>query len=106
MQTITTHADAMKAQLAKASVPLTHKEMTAHIRKRIKVAGIKARVRLYEACGARWIQVNVPEYDVDFTEEEQRTIRQIAVTNRLTWARGMEIDVEQMTNPKTFDFEY
>lgn len=83
---------------------LTHKEMTAHIRKRIKVAGIKANVRMQNSCGSKIIQVNTIEYGVEFSDEDQRTIRQIAKTNRLTWVRGLDIDVNQMTNPYEFNF--
>jgi hypothetical protein len=89
---IISKADAIAAQLAKPIVPLTHKEITAHLRKRIAVAGIKARVRLYEACGDRYIQVSGATFEAEFSEEEQRTIRQIAKTNGLTFAQGMEID--------------
>lgn len=79
-------------------------EMTAHIRRRIKAAGIKARVRKFD--DSRTIQVNAPAFGVEFTEDEQREIRHIAVCNRLTWVRGLPIVVEQMTNPSAFDFHY
>ena len=49
---------------------MNHKEMTAHIRSRIKAAGIKARVRMMSG----GIQVYTPKYGVEFSEEEQRTI--------------------------------
>lgn len=74
----------------------------AHIRNRIKAAGIKARVRL--APGGGSMQVFAPAYGLVFSEEEQRQIRLIAKCNRLTLVRGMEIDIEQMTNPETFSF--
>lgn len=104
-QTITTKAGAMAAQIANAQ-PLNHKEMTAHLRKRIAVAGIQARVRMQESCGCLVIQVFVPAYEINFTEDEQRTIRQIAVVNGLTWVQGVPIDVERMTDPKQFDFYF
>ena len=83
---------------------LNHKEMTAHIRNRIKVAGIKARVRMQDCCGSKVLQVNAPAYGVEFTNEQQQTIRHIAKCNGLTWVRGAEIDVERMTNPHDFNF--
>lgn len=83
---------------------MNHKELTAHIRNRIKVAGIKARVCMQESCGNKVIVVYGTAYEINFTEEEQRTIRLIAKTNRLTWVRGMEIDIERMTDPKCFKF--
>jgi hypothetical protein len=107
MQTqIISYSDVVAAQLAKPVAPLTHKEMAAHIRKRIKVAGIKARVQMREACGDQYIQVFGVTFDAEFTDQEQREIRQIAKTNGLTLAQGMEIDVEQMTNSKTFEFVF
>jgi len=85
---------------------LTHKEMTAHIRNRIKQRGIKANVRMQVSCGDKVIQVNTIEYGLEFTNEEQREIRHIAKCNNLTWVRQMEINVEQMTNPFDFNFHY
>jgi hypothetical protein len=74
----------------------------AHIRSRIKHAGIKARVRV--APGGGSIQVNAPSYEAVFSDEEQRKIRLIAKVNGFTWVRGMEIVLEQMTNPSNFNF--
>ena len=42
---------------------MNHKEMTAHIRKRIRLAGIKARVCLYKASGRLWIRVNAISFE-------------------------------------------
>lgn len=84
---------------------LTHKQMTKHIRNRIKRAGVKANVRMQKGLGNdRIIQINTIEYGLEFTQEEQRTIRQIAKTNRLTHVMGVEIVVEQDTNPFDFNF--
>ena len=80
---------------------LTHKEMTAHIRKRIKIAGIVCKTKM--AAGGNII-VSVPEYGVEFSEEQQRAIRHIAICNKLTWVRAMPINVDQMTNPYDFSF--
>lgn len=86
---------------------VTHKEMTKNIRNRIKQAGIKANVRMQDGCeGSKKIQVNVIEYGMEFSEEEQRKIRHIAVCNRLTWVKMMPIDIEQMTNPFDFNFYF
>lgn len=93
-----------KTQPGADLAPLSLVEMTAHIRRRIKAAGIKARVRKFD--DSRTIQVNAPAFGVEFTEDEQREIRHIAVCNRLTWVRGLPIIVEQMTNPSAFDFHY
>lgn len=84
---------------------MNHKEMTQHIRNRIKAAGIKARCKMQDGCsGNRVIYVFAPAYGVEFSEADQRTVRLIAKTNRLTWVQGMEINLEQMTNPNEFHF--
>jgi hypothetical protein len=79
------------------------KQATQQIRQEIKAAGIKARVRMFPGNAAA-VQVSAPAYGVEFTEGEQRAIRQIAVNMGMTWVRRLEIDVEQMTNPHGFDF--
>lgn len=81
----------------------TLKSLTKHVRGRIRHEGIKARVRMSLA-GCKSIQVDVPEFGLEFTPEQQRKIRIIAQVNRLTWARGLPIDIEQMTNPAHFEF--
>lgn len=83
---------------------MDHKELTSHIRNRIKAAGIKAKCKMSISCGNRTIRIDAPAYDVLFTEEQQREIRLIAKCNRLKWVRGLEIDIEQMTNPHEFAF--
>lgn len=85
---------------------MDHKETTKHLRKRIKVAGIKARVAKYDSCGQAWIRVCVPGPEVRFSEDEQRQIRHIAKCNHLTRACRSEIDVERMTDPMDMHFEY
>lgn len=82
----------------------THKELTAHLRDRIKKAGIKACCSLQTYCGEQVIRVSVPKYDAQFTEDEQRTIRTIAQVNGLTFARGSAIDLDRMTNSQEFVF--
>lgn len=83
---------------------MNHKELTAHIRQRIAHAGIKARCKMQDSCGQKVISVDVPSFDAVFSESEQRTIRVIAIANRLTFAQGMAIDEFRMTNPKEFKF--
>lgn len=88
---------------------LTHKERTKHIRGRLKAAGIKAKCRLYEACGTRYISVVTPEYGKYFTPEQLKEIGIIAQVNGLTGARGSSIDLEnivQMTGQDQFNFEF
>ena len=82
------------------------KEMTAHIRDRIKAVGIKAKVRKWDETPTMggFIQINVPAYEAEFSEHEQRAIRNIAAVNGLTLVRGQPIDVERMTDPKTMSF--
>lgn len=81
---------------------MTITEKAAHLRSRIKHAGIKARVRV--APGGGSIQVNAPAFGVEFDENAQRQIRFIAKVIGYTLVRGMEINVEQMTNPCEFNF--
>ena len=85
---------------------MSHKEMTSHIRTRVAASGIKARVMMRNYCGVRGIAVVVPAYEIQFTESEQRGIRLIAKVNGLTRARGMEIDIERMTDPSQVNFEF
>jgi hypothetical protein len=83
---------------------MTHKEMTARIRNRIKQAGVKAKVSMQDICGSAVIYVRVPSYGITFSDEEQRTIRFIAKVNKLTWVQGQEIDVDRMTDPEGMKF--
>lgn len=96
--TQTHYSERVAEQLARIATlpPMTHKQMTAHIRARIKVAEIDARVKTHEASGCLWIHVSVPTFDTRFSPEEQRTIQQIAKTNRLTLVQGIEIDVDRV----------
>lgn len=83
---------------------MTFKQTTQQIRNRIKVAGIKASVRMITPTGCQVIQVSAPSYGVEFTANEQRRIRMIAKVNGCTWVQGMEIDINQNTNPDNFEF--
>lgn len=84
---------------------LTIKEMAAHIRDLIKKENIKARVRI-TAPYINSIQVFTRKYEDNFSAHEQRIIRNIAKCNGLTLVRGMPINVEQMTDPKHFEFYF
>jgi hypothetical protein len=80
-----------------------HTPKASTLRTLIKEAGIKARVRV--SPGDDCIQVYTCVYGIDFTEEDQYTIRNIAKNVMdFTWVRGMEIVVDQMTNPHNFNF--
>ena len=89
---------------------LNHSEMTAHIRKRLKVSGIKARVRksvVSSVFGTGGIQITTPSYDVKFSGEEAREIAFICNCNRLTGVRGDPIDVDlqaQISGREQIDF--
>jgi len=83
---------------------MNHKELTAHIRNRIKVAGILATCKKYTSCGHNWIRVSVASYEQDFTPCEQSRIKIIAQSNGLTLSRGQEINFYNSTNPKEFHF--
>ena len=77
-------------------------QLAAHIRGRGKASGLKARVRI--APGGGSLQVFTPVHGMKFSEKAQREIRLIAKCNGLSWVRGLEIDIEQMTNPYDFQF--
>jgi hypothetical protein len=79
-----------------------HKEMTAHIRTRIKANGIKASVSKYTSCGVNFIRVSVPAFDAEFTQDEQRKIHTVCKSNGMTLSRGMEIIIDQLTSSKEF----
>lgn len=72
-------------------------------RAELKTVGIKARCRVVP--GTRnAVQIFVPEYGLRFTDDEQRTIRTMAVNLGLTRVRGLPIDVERMTDPHEMNF--
>jgi hypothetical protein len=89
-----------------ATAAMSHKEMTAHIRARIKKAGISASVSKYESCGSKWIRVAVTAPDRNFTPCEQNAIKIIAQANGLTLARGLPIILHSSTNPQQFSFVF
>lgn len=84
---------------------MNHKEMTAHIRRRLSVSGIKASCRKQTICGARIVSVSPPAHNVEFTEDEQRQILLIGKVNGLTLVRGLAIETEgPMVHPHGVDF--
>lgn len=89
---------------------MNHKEITAHIRKRLKHAAVPCRVMMEESCGYKYVKVVVPTYDAEWTPEQLRTIGLIATVNKLTFVRGMPIHGEatimQLTGAKQFDFVF
>lgn len=82
---------------------MTQSEAAKHLRKRIRVAGIQARVRQLPA-SKTGLQVFPAAYGVEFSAEEQRQIRIIAQVNQLTLVRGMAIDTERNTDPFGMEF--
>ena len=74
---------------------MNHKEMTKHIRGRIKVAGIKTSVCKMTACGSDYIRVSTASHEQRFTDEEMVAINTICKSNGLTSVRGMEIEIEK-----------
>ena len=85
-----------------------HKELTKHIRKQIRIAGVKARVHMGSGNGGNiTIVVAVPSYEARFTSEEIRSFCHTAKCNRLTFVRGLEIDVDlesELTGRHQWDF--
>lgn len=86
---------------------MNHKELTAHIRNRIKKSGISARVCMSPARNYPCIQVKTPKFDGQFTADEIETICIIAKVNGLTFVQGMEIDpifCRQLTGKWIWEF--
>ena len=77
---------------------MTHKEMTAHIRGRLKHEGIPARCRLLDVCGMLSIQVFGKTYETKFTREQGFLIGRIARVNGLTFVRGLPVTEEHCAN--------
>ena len=87
---------------------MTHKEMTAHVRARLRAAGIKSRCSMKEYCGVRAIEVSPLSLEdcSRLTDAQQRELLIIVSGNGLTGARGSSIDTEQMTYAWGGTFEY
>jgi len=85
------------------------KQMTAHIRNRLKHERIPARVRMVTSCGCSMIQVFGVTHDARWTPEQLAMIGRIARVNGLTFVRGIPVTEEhcaQMTDRAFFEFEY
>lgn len=76
-----------------------------HFRKRLAVAGVKAKCSALVSCGVQMIRVNVPSYKLEFSDADQAQILLIASCNHLTLSRGQAIDLSQRTYTKTAVFE-
>lgn len=92
---------------------LNHKEMTKHIRSRLKIAKIPARCSLYTSCGIPYIKVSVDkelfEGAREWTTEQAYTIAHIADCNGLTGARSSKVDANhyaKLIGKHQFDFEF
>lgn len=72
---------------------MNHKEITAHIRRRMKANGVNARVKMDEYCGTKVITVSVPNAAYVWSNEEAKEIAVCVMVNRLTGARGTPIDI-------------
>ena len=81
---------------------MNHKEMTAHIRNRLKAHKLNARVKMSEACGIKYITVVTKNYGSSWTEQESREIAICAQVNGLTMAQGSEIDIENFVQTSCF----
>lgn len=75
----------------------THTTAAKHFRKRLAVAGIKAKCSAYVSCGVQFVRVSPPAYGIEFTDAEQGTILLIAQCNHFTLSQGIEINVDQRT---------
>lgn len=87
---------------------MTHKEMAAHVRSRLRAAGIKSRCSMKEYCSVRAIEVSPVSLENcdQFTDAQQRELLIIVSANVLTGARGSAIDTEQMTYAWGGTFEF
>lgn len=88
---------------------MTHKEITAHFRNRLKIEKIKAKVKMNEACGIKYVTIVVPAFETRFTAQEIKIIGIIAQVLKLTDARKSEIDLDnmvQLTGKIQWDFEF
>lgn len=91
-------------------ITLIHKEMTAHLRKRLKANDVKANCRLYVSCGSKWIQVYTTAAGIHFTPEESYAILELAKLFGLTFSRGLPIDGSletlKLSEYQQFDFVF
>lgn len=71
---------------------MNHREMTKHIRGRLKAAKIPARCRLFTACGISYVSIDRIAHEAAWTSKQAQEICLIASVNALTAARGSAID--------------
>lgn len=83
---------------------LTHKEIAAHLRDRLRFEGIQARVQMRSYCGEKVVAVAPTTYEGRFTHDEQRTIGAIADVNGLSFSQGMAIDTTHDNHGVGFTF--
>lgn len=97
-----------KSNNVMVEIQMTHQELTRHLRKRLKLAGVPCRVRMNEYCGARVVQVITPTHETRWTPGQLRQIGLIASVNHMTMARGLPVHapevMEQLTGATQFDF--
>lgn len=84
---------------------MNHKEMTAHIRKRLAKAGVKARCKMRELNGHKMVSIDSPSYGVEFSKEDQSKIVLIVKVNKLTGIRGLPI-IDNGTHTFGGQFEF
>jgi hypothetical protein len=87
----------------------THKEITKHIRGRLKAHKVPARVKMNDFCGKTVVTIVTPTYDFRWTPEQLREIGICAQVNKLTRAQGMPIDLDvlvQLTGLNQINFEF
>ena len=80
------------------------KLITASARKSLKSLGIKAKCKMDVSCGSDTVRIDVPAYGVEFTNEEQYAIKNIALSQGFTWVKGLKINLKENTNPFNFVF--
>lgn len=89
---------------------MNHKEITAHIRKRLKHANVPCRVIKDESCGVKFVKVVVPAYETRWTSEQLSQIGLIATVNKLTFVQNMPVHdketMSQLTGATQFDFVF
>jgi len=84
---------------------MTHKEMTAHIRHRLAMAGVKAKCKMNDFCGHKMVTIATPTFNSVFTPEAQSLIVGIVLANRLTKIRGLPV-IDNGTHTYGGNFEF
>lgn len=79
------------------------REVTQRFRAALREAGVPCTVRMVRTWNS--VQVRQTRPDQEFTSEEQRTFRQLAVDFGFTGPRGLPVVVDQDTDPFGSEFE-